>query len=63
MPPVPDIPATHTAIIQNEGGELKVTHGVPVPGVMPGWLLVKNAAVALNPCDFKMAARFPIPAG
>jgi len=61
MSPDIPIPATHTAIIQHGGGELKVTHGIPVPKVLPGWLLVKNAAVALNPCDFKMAARFPTP--
>ncbi|CAI4215816.1 unnamed protein product [Parascedosporium putredinis] len=61
MSPDIPIPSTHTAIIQHGGGELKVTHGIPVPKVLPGWLLVKNAAVALNPCDFKMAARFPTP--
>lgn len=61
MAPSPHIPATHTAIIQHEDGELRVTHGVRVPSVSPGWLLVKNVAVSLNPCDFKMAARFPTP--
>lgn len=55
------IPATHTAIIQHDGGELRVTPGLPVPNLLPGWLLVKTVAVALNPCDFKMAARFPTP--
>lgn len=40
---------------------MRVTHGLPVPRLLPGWLLVKNEAVALNPCDFKMAARFPTP--
>jgi len=59
MPSVTGIPAFHTAIIQHEGGELKVTNNVPVPKLLPGWLIVRNAAVALNPCDFKMAARFP----
>ena len=61
MASIPNIPATHTAIIQHEGGKLRVTHGVPVPSLLPGWLLVRNIAVALNPCDFKMAARFPTP--
>lgn len=54
------IPATHTAILQHDGA-LKVIHDVPIPELHPGWLLVRNAAVALNPCDFKMAARFPTP--
>lgn len=61
MPPIQNIPATQTAIIQHEGGELRVTDGVPVPSLLPGWLLVKNVAVSLNPCDFKMAMRFPTP--
>ncbi|SPO07540.1 related to toxD gene [Cephalotrichum gorgonifer] len=61
MAHIPDVPATYTAIIQHEGGELRVTHDVPTPSLLPGWLLVKNVAVALNPCDFKMAARFPTP--
>ncbi|PVH78950.1 NAD(P)-binding protein [Cadophora sp. DSE1049] len=54
------IPKSHTAILQH-GGTLKVLHHVPIPELCPGWLLVRNAAVALNPCDFKMAARFPTP--
>ncbi len=53
------IPATHTAILQQGGGKLAVVHDAPVPKLLPGWLLVRNVAVALNPCDFKMAARFP----
>ncbi len=61
MPAIIDIPKTHSAIIQHEGGELRVTQKVPVPAIEAGWLLVLNAAVALNPCDFKMAARFPTP--
>ena len=56
-----DIPRTHTAILQHTGGVLRVTHDVPVPQLQPGWLLVHNLCVALNPCDFKMAARFPTP--
>lgn len=53
------IPAIQTAIIQHEGGILKITDTAAVPKLLPGWLLVRNHAVALNPCDFKMAARFP----
>jgi NADPH:quinone reductase-like Zn-dependent oxidoreductase len=55
------IPRTQTAVLQQGGGRLAVVHGVPVPAVLPGWLLVRNFAVSLNPCDFKMAARFPTP--
>lgn len=59
--PAVKIPLSQTAILQHAGGELRVTHNVPVPKPQPGWLLVRNACVALNPCDFKMAARFPTP--
>ncbi|KAK3385180.1 chaperonin 10-like protein [Podospora didyma] len=59
--PTTEIPRTHTAILQHKGGMLRVTRSVPVPELQHGWLLVRNACVALNPCDFKMAARFPTP--
>ncbi|KAF4964950.1 hypothetical protein FSARC_7177 [Fusarium sarcochroum] len=55
------IPQGQTAIKQHTNGVLKVAQEVPVARVEPGWLLVRNASVALNPCDFKMAARFPTP--
>ncbi|KAK0614000.1 chaperonin 10-like protein [Immersiella caudata] len=55
------IPATQTAVLQQGGGRLAVVYDAPVPAVLPGWLLVRNFAVSLNPCDFKMAARFPTP--
>lgn len=55
------IPKTQLAITQHAGGALKIAQRVPVANVGPGWLLVRNESVALNPCDFKMAARFPTP--
>ncbi|KAK1830683.1 putative zinc-binding dehydrogenase [Podospora conica] len=54
------IPPTQAAILQQDG-RLVVVRNAPVPKVLPGWLLVRNFAVSLNPCDFKMAARFPTP--
>ena len=54
-----DIPETHTAIIHHEGGALEVTPDLPVPKLAPHQMLVRTAAVALNPCDFKMPLRFP----
>jgi NADPH:quinone reductase-like Zn-dependent oxidoreductase len=62
--PVPlpsEIPQTHTAIIQHEGGELKITPNLPVPAMEPGDILVKTVAVALNPIDNKMRRHFPSP--
>lgn len=58
---VNSIPQAQTAIKQHANGVLKVVQEVPVARVEPEWLLVRNASVALNPCDFKMAARFPTP--
>lgn len=57
----PKIPETHTAIIQHEGGVTNITPNLPLPKMDPGHILVKTAAVALNPCDFKMPKRFPNP--
>jgi NADPH:quinone reductase-like Zn-dependent oxidoreductase len=57
----PEIPTSHTAIIQHEGGTTKITTGLPLPVMAPGQVLVKTAAVALNPCDFKMPQRFQSP--
>jgi NADPH:quinone reductase-like Zn-dependent oxidoreductase len=56
-----DIPSSQTAIIQHEGGALQITHGLPIPPLGPHQILVKTAAVALNPCDHKMPLRFPTP--
>jgi NADPH:quinone reductase-like Zn-dependent oxidoreductase len=55
------IPTTQAAVLQQGRGKLAVVHDAPVPKILPGWLLVRNVAVSLNPCDFKMAARFPTP--
>lgn len=55
------LPSKQTAIVQHENGELKVTRDVPLPKVGADIVLVKVHAVALNPCDYKMASRFPSP--
>jgi NADPH:quinone reductase-like Zn-dependent oxidoreductase len=55
------IPPTQAAVLQQGGGKLAIVYNAPVPNVLLGWLLVRNVAVSLNPCDFKMAARFPTP--
>ncbi|KAF7715053.1 Uncharacterized protein PECH_003523 [Penicillium ucsense] len=56
-----DIPSSQTAIVQHEGGNLRITPELPIPSLEPVHILVKTAAVALNPCDFKMPLRFPTP--
>ena len=57
----PALPECHTAIVQHEGGKLKITCNLPLPHLEPHEILVKTAAVALNPCDHKMPTEFPTP--
>ncbi|KAJ5788784.1 hypothetical protein N7457_003774 [Penicillium paradoxum] len=55
------LPASQTGIIQHDGGILQITPDLPIPELGPHQMLVKTAAVALNPCDYKMPLRFPTP--
>ncbi|KAI0808886.1 GroES-like protein [Xylaria sp. FL0064] len=57
----PVVPLKHRAIIQDEKGVPRLAHDVPVPRLEAGTMLVKTAAVALNPGDYKMCAAFPTP--
>ncbi|KAI4199285.1 MAG: hypothetical protein LQ346_002594 [Caloplaca aetnensis] len=58
----PDLPSTQRAIIQAEdAGSLVLLDNSPLPNLLPGQVLVKTAAVALNPCDWKMPTNFPCP--
>lgn len=56
-----DIPLTQTAIVEDSNGIPTLVHDVPVPALRPGTILIKTAAVAINPCDYKMGAAFPSP--
>lgn len=58
---IPPLPKTHTAIVQHKGGEIKITPSLPLPVLEPHQILVKTAAVALNPCDYKLPDEFPAP--
>ncbi|KAI0450750.1 GroES-like protein [Xylaria acuta] len=58
---LPVVPLKQTAIIQDEKGAPKLAHEVAVPRLEAGTMLVKTAAVALNPSDYKMGAAFPTP--
>jgi len=44
------------AIVGREGGGLEFVHSADVPTLEDDMVLVKNAAVAVNPVDTKMAA-------
>lgn len=55
--------STQQAIIQAKEpiGSLILSADCPLPELLPGQVLVKTAAVALNPCDWKMPTNFPCP--
>ncbi|KAI0013522.1 GroES-like protein [Xylariaceae sp. FL0662B] len=55
------LPSSQSAIIQNSFGFPILTHEADIPILLPGTLLVKTRAVALNPSDTKMGATFPSP--
>ncbi|KAI0471293.1 GroES-like protein [Xylaria cf. heliscus] len=54
------LPKSHRAIVEDTHGQ-PTLKDVALPLLLPGTLLVKSKAVALNPFDFKMGARFPVP--
>lgn len=53
------IPATQTAVVQDAAGLPIIVHDATVPKLRPGTVLVKTAAVALIPSDYKMGKTFP----
>lgn len=55
------IPTTQRALQQGEDGRLRVVNDAPIPPLLPGYVLVKTHAVALNPSDHKITTGFPIP--
>ncbi|EEQ30015.1 putative secondary metabolism biosynthetic enzyme [Microsporum canis] len=59
--PAVDLPTTQTAIKQGPGGVLAVSSNVLVQTPEPDMVLVRTAAVGLNPTDYKMASNFPAP--
>ncbi|KAK7702442.1 putative secondary metabolism biosynthetic enzyme [Diaporthe eres] len=55
------IPTSQRALQQGEDGRLHVVNDAPIPPLLPGYVLVKTHAVALNPSDHKITTGFPIP--
>lgn len=53
------LPVEQQAIVQDASGHLRVVDNVSVPTLLPGTVLVKTQAVALQPADYKMASKFP----
>lgn len=58
------LPTTQTAIVAKQGAppnHLAIQRFRPLSKIEPDQILVKNVAVALNPCDWKMPDNFPEP--
>ncbi|KAI1638953.1 zinc-binding dehydrogenase [Biscogniauxia mediterranea] len=55
------IPSLQRAVIQDQSGRPVIVEDKPIPALRPGTLLIKTAAVALNPSDYKMGSAFPSP--
>ena len=48
------LPQRRTAVVAQGPGKLAVRHDVPMPVLAPDMVIVKTAAVAINPADAKM---------
>lgn len=55
------LPSSQLAIQQDGNGKLHVAGDAAIPPLLPGYVLVKTYAVALNPSDYKIQKNFPIP--
>lgn len=53
------LPTTQTVVCEDSDGQLCVEPKAPLPTLRPNEILVRNRAVAINPCDYKMHERFP----
>jgi NADPH:quinone reductase-like Zn-dependent oxidoreductase len=48
------LPATQTALLVQSSGEYALSTSTPLPPISPTTVLIRTAAVALNPADAKM---------
>nr|A0A2L0P0L5.1 RecName: Full=Trans-enoyl reductase TwmE; AltName: Full=Wortmanamides biosynthesis cluster protein E [Talaromyces wortmannii]AUY61973.1 TwnE [Talaromyces wortmannii]QBC19713.1 TwmE [Talaromyces wortmannii] len=55
------LPTSQRAVQQDGNGKLHVANNAAIPSLLPGHVLVKTYAVALNPSDYKIQKNFPIP--
>ncbi|KAL6702426.1 hypothetical protein ACN47E_001867 [Coniothyrium glycines] len=61
MTSVHHFPKVQSAIVQDADGQLHLLRDAIVPELQPHTVLVKVAAVALNPYDYKLPLYFPSP--
>ena len=55
------LPYTQTAITAVQGGSLVISNEAPVAHLDPDMIIVKNAAVSVNPVDTKVAGSYSTP--
>lgn len=55
------LPTTQTAIIAGDTGDFEISSSVPVPELQSNEILIKTAAVGLNPVDTKLVGDFVTP--
>lgn len=59
--PVTTLPRTRTAVVAESAGKLVIKHDLPMPPLAPDSVIVKTAAVAINPSDAKFLDYSPAP--
>lgn len=55
------LPGQQMALVAQEAGIMTIKRDVPLPKLAPDMVLVKTAAVAINPADAKMLDFSPVP--
>lgn len=55
------LPTTQTAVIAGLTGDFEISSNVPLPSLQPDEILIKTAAVGLNPVDTKLVGEFVTP--
>ncbi|KAI0876701.1 GroES-like protein [Hypoxylon argillaceum] len=59
--PPQQLPESHCVVVQDSHGQPTIQRDATLPPMLPGTVLAKTKAVALNPSDFKMGIKFPTP--
>ncbi|KAI0518348.1 GroES-like protein [Xylaria bambusicola] len=59
--PLTTLPKTRTAVVAESAGKLVIKHDLPIPPLAADTVLVKVAAVAINPSDAKFLDYSPAP--
>ncbi|PGH17242.1 hypothetical protein AJ80_04884 [Polytolypa hystricis UAMH7299] len=58
---ISELPAVQTALTFGDDGKLRVSHAASMPQLKPDMIIVRTAAVSVNPVDTKMESGFYTP--